>query len=105
MAHYAAHHVLRRDIILLNLSRPQGIVGSAPGANKDFRKTKSPERSGLFRFMLTSIVLQAQNPPGSLGNLRDSGHHPGPDELACETCSPVSRGNLLSRIGTYGISL
>ena len=57
--------------------------------------------------LLTSIVLQEQNPFGSLGNLRDSGHHPGPNELACETCSPVSRGNLLdrARIGAYGISL
>jgi hypothetical protein len=31
----------------------------------------------LFTFMLTSIVLQAQNPPGSFGNLRNGGHHPG----------------------------
>src|ERR1700680_3903754 len=30
VAHYAAHHVLRRDIILLNLSRPQGIFGFNP---------------------------------------------------------------------------
>jgi hypothetical protein len=57
--------------------------------------------------MLTSIVLREQNPPGSLGNLRDSGHHPAPNELACETFFVVSRGNLLdrARIVTYGISL
>ena len=48
MAHYAAHHVLRRDIILLNLSPPLGIVGSAPGADKDFERPKAPRRSGLF---------------------------------------------------------
>ena len=47
--------------------------------------------------LLTSIALQEQDPSGSLGNLWDSGHHSGPNELACETCSPVSRGNLLPR--------
>lgn len=30
VVHYAAHHVLRRDIILLNLSSPQAIVGFNP---------------------------------------------------------------------------
>src|SRR5712691_2759010 len=29
--------------------------------------------------------------------MRDSGHQPVPNELACEVCSPVSRGKLLSR--------
>ena len=49
--------------------------------------------------------VMVQNSSGSLGNLRDSGHHSGPNELACVTCSPVSRGNLLdrARMGTYGI--
>ena len=46
-----------------------------------------------------SLHFSEQNPPGSLGNLRDIGHHPGPNALACETGSPVSRGNLLDRAG------
>jgi hypothetical protein len=56
----------------------------------------------IFIFSLTLAPFQGHNPPRSLGNLRDSGHHPGPNELACEACSPVSRGNLLdrARIGT-----
>ena len=78
-------------------------VAHKPGATHEPRHSDR----GFLTFMLTSIVLQAQNPPGSFGNLRDSGHHPGPTALACETCSPVSRGNLLgrARIRTYGISL
>ena len=81
----------------------------APGdATKISETPKSHDLgSWLFYIYVDSIVLQAQNPPGSLGNLRDGGHHPGPDDLACETCSPVSRGNLLERtsIGTNDISL
>jgi hypothetical protein len=58
--------------------------------------------------MLTSIVLQGQNLPDIHSEarpqtaarsvtMRDGGHQPVPNELACEVCSPVSRGKLLSK--------
>jgi hypothetical protein len=46
--------------------------------------------------MLTSIVQQEQNPPSV--TMRDSGHHPVQNELACEASSPVSHGKVQARI-------
>jgi hypothetical protein len=51
----------------------------------------------IFIFLLTSIILQEQNRPASSVTMRDSGHHPVPNELACEASSPVSRSNLAAR--------
>src|SRR5690242_10149277 len=61
------------------------------------RPKKPPSRRAraFFIFLLTSTVVQEQNPPSV--TMRDRGHQYAPNELVCEVSSCASRGNVLSR--------
>jgi hypothetical protein len=71
------------------------IVGRLPINTPKDPKAPMPDRD-VFAFMLTSTVPQEQNPPSV--TIRDSGHQPVQNALACEVSSPVSRGKVQARI-------